>query len=55
MQDTAGKASANSLVTFFYGPLHMDVPVGADQQELILISSVPTQDIVPIFYLRGDR
>ena len=33
-------------VMLFYGPLHMDVPVLADQQELIYISSVWTQDIV---------
>ena len=28
---------------FFYGPLHMDVPVFVNQQELIYISSVWTQ------------
>ena len=33
-------------VTFFYGPLHMDVPVLADQQELFHICSLQTQDIV---------
>ena len=31
---------------FFYVPLHMDVPVLADQQEPIYISSVQTQDVV---------
>ena len=30
----------------FYGPLHMDAPVLADQQVLIYISSVRTQDVV---------
>ena len=34
MQDTAGKAGTNSFVIFCYGPLHMDVPVLADLQEL---------------------
>ena len=34
MQDTAGEARTNSLVTFSYGPLRMDVSVLADQQEL---------------------
>ena len=28
------------------GPLHMDVPVFADQQEFIYISNVWTQDVV---------
>ena len=37
MRDTAGEARMNSLVMFFYGPLHMEVPVLADQQELIYI------------------
>ena len=36
--------SKNKIVTFFYGPLHMDVSVLADLQELIYISSVRTQD-----------
>ena len=43
MQVTAGKARMNSFVTFFYGLLHIDVPVLADQQERIYISSVRTQ------------
>ena len=30
---------------FFYGPLHMDTPVLADQQELIYISFVRTLDV----------
>ena len=34
------------LLKFFYGPLHMDAPVLADQQELIYIRSVRTQDVV---------
>ena len=33
-------------VTFSYGPLHMDVPVLADQQEPTYNSSVRTQDVV---------
>ena len=33
-------------------PLHMDVPVLTDQQELIYISSVQTQDIV-LYNSRG--
>ena len=33
-------------MTFFDGPLHMDVPVLVDQQELIYISSVRTQDVI---------
>ena len=33
-------------MTFFYGPLHMNVPVLVNQQELIYISSVQTQDVV---------
>ena len=31
---------------FFYGRQHMDVPVLADQQELIYVSSVQTQDVI---------
>ena len=33
------EADPNSYVTFFYGPLHIDVPVLADHQKLIFISS----------------
>ena len=32
MQDTAGEASTNLYVTFFYGPQHMDRPVLTNQQ-----------------------
>ena len=46
MQDTAEEARTNSKVTVFYGPLHMDVPVLAEQEELIYISSVQTQDVI---------
>ena len=46
MLDTDGEARTNSLVTFFYGPLHLDVSVLADQEELIYISFVQTQDAV---------
>ena len=45
-RDTAGEARTNSFVTFLFRPLYMDVPVLADQQELINISSVRTQDVV---------
>ena len=38
MQDTAGGARKNLKVTFSHGPLHMYVPVLADQQELTNIS-----------------
>ena len=34
MQDTVGEARMNSKVTFSYEPMHTDVPVLADQQEL---------------------
>ena len=40
MQDTAGEARMNSYMMFFYRPLHVDVPLLVDQQELIYISSV---------------
>ena len=46
MQDTAREARTNSLVITFNGPQYMDVPVLADQQELIYISCVRTQDVV---------
>ena len=36
----------NSSMTFFNGPLYMDVPVMANQQELTNISSVQTLDLV---------
>ena len=38
--------SKNALVVFFYGPLHMNMPVLANQQELAYISSVQTLDVV---------
>ena len=44
MQDTTGEATTNSKVTFSYGPLHMVVPVLANQQEL---TSVPYQASLP--------
>ena len=46
MRDMTGEARKNSLVTFFYGPLHVDVSVLAYEQELIYISSVRIQDVV---------
>ena len=36
-RDTAGEARMNSLVIFFHGPLHMDVPELPDLQEFIYI------------------
>ena len=42
MQDIVGKAKTSLLVTFFYGPQHMDVSVLANQQELICFSSLWT-------------
>ena len=41
-----GEARTNSSLMFFYGSLHIDVPVLADLQELIYIRSVQTQDVV---------
>ena len=35
MQDNGGETKMNSKVTFFCGPLHMDVSVLADPKELI--------------------
>ena len=46
MWDTAGETRMNSLVMFFYGPFLMKMPVLADQQELIYISSLQTLDVV---------
>ena len=43
MRDSAEGEWTNLLVTFFYGPLHMDVQVLAVQQEIIYIPSVSTQ------------
>ena len=40
MQNTAGEARTNSLVTFFYGPIHMDEPMLANKQGFANISSV---------------
>ena len=33
-------------MTFFYGSLHIDVPVLADQQELTYIISAQTKDLI---------
>ena len=40
-----GEAKTNSWLTFFYKPLHMDLPVMIDQQGLNYISSVWTLDV----------
>ena len=46
MQDSAEEARMNSLDKFLFVTLHIDVLVLADQQELIYINSVRTQDAV---------
>ena len=46
MWDTVGEARTNSLAKFFYGLLHMDVPVLADQQKLTWIRYVQTLDVI---------
>ena len=46
MQDTVGEGRTNSWETFVYGPLHMDEPMLADQQESIYICFVQTQGVV---------
>ena len=47
MQNTAGEARTNSLVTFSYGPFRMNVPVLVDQPEFTHNSyNVRTQDVV---------
>ena len=46
MRDTVGEAKTNSLETFPNRPLHMDVPMLADQQEFIYNNSVWKQGIV---------
>ena len=44
-QDFAREVKMTSWVMLFYGPLDMEVPVVVDQQELIYISSVQTQEV----------
>ena len=39
-REIAGEARTNSSVTFFWGPLNMDVPVLVDQQKLTHLSSL---------------
>ena len=46
VRDTAEEASANSCVTFFNPPQHMDVSCLADRQELIYTNFTQTQGIV---------
>ena len=46
MWETAGEVKITSNMTFIYGLLHMEIPVLADQQELIYISSVQIQNVV---------
>ena len=46
MGDTAGEVKMNSYAKFSDRPLHTDMQVLDDQQELIYDSSVQTQDIV---------
>ena len=50
MRDTAREVRKNSYVMFVYEPLHMDVPVLADQQELTYNSYVQTQDVISRIY-----
>ena len=45
MRVTAGEMRMNSWQTFFDEPLHMDVPMLADQQKLIYISSLLILDV----------
>ena len=40
MRDTARERRMNSFEMLFYGPLHVDMPMLADQQELIYINSM---------------
>ena len=42
----AGEARTNLWMTFFSGFKQMDMPVLADQQELIYISSVQIEDVI---------
>ena len=54
MRDTVVEVRTNSLMTLSYGPFHMDVQVLDDQLELILNSSVRTQDVVlKIYWKQG--
>ena len=46
MWNTVEEVRTNSEMTFSYGPLHMDMQVLADQQEVIYNSSGRTQDMV---------
>ena len=43
---STGESRTNSKVTFSNRPLHVDIPVLVDQQELTYNSSVRTQDEV---------
>ena len=43
---TAGEPRTNSYMTFFYGPLHIDVPVLSNQQEVTHNSCVRAQGVV---------
>ena len=45
MQGTDGERGTNSLMTFFYGLLHMDAPMLVDQQ-VIYIKFVWPLDMV---------
>ena len=46
MQDTGEEAKTNSYATFFNGPLYIDASKLAEQQGIIYISSVRTEDVV---------
>ena len=46
MRDTAEEAKTKSLVTFSNGPVHTDVVMLADQQEIPYNTFVRTHDVV---------
>ena len=45
MWDTARKARMNSQITFFYGPLHMDVPARAYLHQLCVDTGCNLEDL----------
>ena len=46
MRDTVGEERTNLEIRFFKEPLHIDVPVLVDQQELIYIGSAQTHKVI---------
>ena len=58
MQNTAGEVKMNSYVTFSDGPLHTNLPVLGDQQELTYKSSVQSLDVIWkqwMVWMNGER